>query len=149
MALKIYTTRVKGICETHARTNVSVGDHKILIDEPLAHAGTNLGPTPIDHLTAAFAGCTNVISSRIAQSMGIKWEQMTIDVVSDLDLEVIAQKETEVGFPTLEMTVEVSTDATEAQMTELKERLAIGCPLSVLFRQSGTKVTENWIVNPV
>jgi putative redox protein len=42
------------------RTDVRLGEHRLVADEPRSVGGTNLGPTPYDLLAAALATCTTM-----------------------------------------------------------------------------------------
>ena len=53
--------RMSAKAPTPARTHVKVLQHEIVMDEPESRHGTDLGPTPLDTLVAALAGCTNVV----------------------------------------------------------------------------------------
>ena len=63
--------KVEGAVKSHARTDILARDVETVIDEPNARGGTNLGLTPTETLMASLIGCTNVISHRIAESIGI------------------------------------------------------------------------------
>jgi len=43
---------------TGFRTEVEVGGHRLLVDEPVAVGGTEAGPTPYEMLLAALGACT-------------------------------------------------------------------------------------------
>src|SRR6266571_8674497 len=111
------TQRIHANCPTHSRTEISVRDVRTIIDEPKERDGTNMGPTPTETMVAALIACTNVISHKCAKKHGVEFKAMTIDAESTLDrrgtqlLEEIA-----VPFPRIRVVVDVTTDASEADM---------------------------------
>ncbi len=141
-----YKIAAKGLCETANRTSVSIGHHDFFIDEPKERHGTDMAPSPLEYLVGSFVGCTNVIANHIAKDLGIRLADMQVDVEAELDGAVLRGSDVPVAFPTLRLVVKVKSDATPAQMDELKQLLAKRCPVSVLFRQSGTEVIEEWDV---
>ena len=58
-------------CPNHSRTDIAIGDHKIIIDEPLARGETDLAPSPTQTFMAAPMGYTNVITNKCANDLGI------------------------------------------------------------------------------
>ncbi|MEM9441196.1 MAG: OsmC family protein [Pseudomonadota bacterium] len=136
--------------ETHARTRIKVRDVEGLIDEPEARGGTNQGLTPTETLMASFIGCTNVITQRIAHGMGVVVSAMDIRVSVDFDRQgVMLEKDIEQPFSDLVMDIDITTDATEAQMAAIKSDLAKFCPVAKVIRGSGINVTENWNVTSI
>src|SRR5467141_4481739 len=79
------TQRIHGNCPTHSRTEISVRDVKVVIDEPKEREGTNMGPTPTETMVAALIACTNVITHKCAKKHGVELKAMTIDAESTLD----------------------------------------------------------------
>ena len=133
--------------ETHARTRVKVRDVEGLIDEPEARGGSNQAPTPTETLMASLMGCTNVITQRIANGMGVVISAMDIRVSVNFDRRGVAlEEDIEQPFSDLVMDVDITTDATDEQMTAIKRDLAKFCPIAKVIRGSGIKVTENWNV---
>ncbi len=65
------------------RTDVRLGDHAIVADEPLAVGGTGLGPTPYDLLSAALATCTSMTLLMYARHKKLKFESATVRVEHD------------------------------------------------------------------
>jgi putative redox protein len=66
------------------RTDVSIGSHTLVIDEPDADGGKDLGPTPKEALLAALGACTSITVRMYAARKGIKLEH--VDVVLSLEL---------------------------------------------------------------
>jgi len=141
------TQRIHGDCPTHARTEISVRDVKTIIDEPKEREGSNMGPTPTETLVAALIGCTNVIGHKCARKHGVEFKAMSIDAESTLDrrgTQLI--EEIEVPFPKIRLVINVTTDASEAEIEKVKTDLNRYCPISKVIRNAGTEIEETWNV---
>ena len=53
-------------------------------------------------------------------------------------------QEVDIPFPEINMDIEISTDASESDLIEVKKQLAMYCPIAKVIRNSGTKINENW-----
>ena len=133
-------------CRNATRSDIQIGGHEVTIDEPAERGGTGIGATPLEYLMAALAGCTNVISNRIATDMGIDIDLATVQVEGTVDSRVLQGQATEVAFPKVKLDVTVKTGADEAQIEALRERLARTCPVSVLLQQAGAEIVGTWTV---
>lgn len=143
----IVEQKLEGACETHARTRVASGDVAIIIDEPRERGGTGQGLTPTQTLMASLVACTNVISHKIAHAMGVRLEDMSIDIASTFDRRgVTLQEEVERPFKDMRMTIRARTDATPEQMEKVKTDLRKFCAVSKVMRAAGIEVTEDWQV---
>ena len=141
------TQRVHGACATHSRTEISVRDVKAVIDEPKEREGTNMGPTPTETMVAALIACTNVISHKCAKKHGVEFKAMTIDAESTFDRRgTLLLEEIEVPFAKIRLLIEVTTDASEADLEKVKADLHRFCPISKVIRNSGTELEEVWSV---
>jgi uncharacterized OsmC-like protein len=139
--------RVQARCPTHSRTEISVRDVKAVIDEPKERDGTNMGPTPTETMIAALIACTNVISHKCAKRHGVEFKSMSIDAESTFDRRgTQLLEEVEVPFPKIRLTINVQTDASEADMEKVKADLHRFCPVSKVIRHSGTELDEVWNV---
>ena len=144
----VVTIRMSAESQTHARSLITARDLLSVIDEPLVREGTNQGLTPTETVLSSLMGCTNVVGHRLAHRMGIVLDAMHIDLVCQLDRRGAAL-EVEVAVPFLEihMDVHVKTEATQAQIDTLKADLAKYCPIAVMLRASGTRLTETWHID--
>ena len=61
------------------------GGFKITVDEPENLGGTNEGPSPVEYVLAAFAGCLNVVGNMVAKEMGFKINSLSFQVRGELD----------------------------------------------------------------
>lgn len=139
--------KLHGKSISHARTDVSVRDVSLTTDEPTERGGTNAGPSPTETMMGALVGCTNNIATRIAHHKGLEFEIDTIDAEVEFDRRgVLLDEDIDVPFPTIKLTITVKTTATDEQLAEVRELLPRYCPVSKVFQQAGTKVTEEWNV---
>ena len=140
--------KLEGLCPTHARTDILVRDTETTIDEPLVRGGTNLGPSPTETMIAALAGCTNVISHKVAHKHGVEFQDFHVEVSCSFDRRgVLLEEEVDVPFDDVVIRIEVTTDADEAAMDKVKKDLPRFCAVSKVISQSGAKVTEVWTIN--
>ena len=137
--------RAAAECPTHALSNIKIRDLEFAIDEPVERGGTNLGPTPTDAVLAALVGCTNVIGHKCAERLGIDIGHLDISAVCEFDRRgVTLSDEVEVPFQRIELNVETSGSASDIELQTLMDEVSKYCPISKLFRNSGTLIDENW-----
>jgi len=142
--------KMKGDVISHSRTDIAVRDLTVVLDEPIARGGTNLGASPTETLIVALTGCLSVISHKIAATLEIELKDMTIDVVSKFDRRgVMLESRVTVPFPQMDITINVSTSADDEKIRLLKRNLATYCPISTMIRQSGTELNENWNITKI
>ncbi len=142
------TQQVHGDCPTHSRTEVSVRDVRTVIDEPKERDGTNMGPTPTETLIAALVACTNVIGHKCAHKHGVNLKSMSIDAETTFDRRgTQLLEEIEVPFVNVRLVINIATDASDESIEKVKRDLQRFCPVSKVFRNSGTQVEEIWNVS--
>lgn len=143
----VVTMKLTGRAANHARTDIKVRDIGFTIDEPEARGGTNQGPTPTESLVGALIGCLNVVSNRIAEQIGCRIVDFSVEAAADFDRRgVMMEAAVTVPFPKIEVTIDACIEGTEEQVAQLQSDLAKYCPLSMLIRQSGTELSETWNV---
>jgi uncharacterized OsmC-like protein len=146
---KLAVIEVSASCPTHSRTEVKVRDTQSVIDEPLERGGTNQGPSPTEALIAAITGCSNVVINKLAKANNVEVHSLAIQARAEFDRrgpQLIAEVET--PFPSLHLTIDISTNAEDGAMAKIKDGLHRYCPLHKVIEASGTKVTETWHVSP-
>jgi len=124
---------VRGQSENGTRLNLTAGRFSSVIDEPRSLGGTDAGPSPIQVLLMALAGCINVTGHVIAKEKGLQLNgmNMTIEGVMNPAAFYGISYEERVGFK--QITVMVNPDFTnateqdiEAWLKETEER----CPVT-------------------
>jgi len=144
------TMKMSGHGQSHARTHVRSRDVYSIVDEPIERGGTNLGLTPTETLMSGLIACTNVITNKIAHAKGVAMGEMKIALETDFDRRGVGLiEEIDVPFTEVRMSVEVETDATEAQLAEICAELQKFCPLAKVIRAAGTPIIETWTALPM
>jgi uncharacterized OsmC-like protein len=144
------TMRMTGAVSSHSRTDVGIRGLTQVIDEPLERGGTNQGFSPTETFAASLIGCTNVISQKIAHKNGFELRVREIRLEAQFDRRgVTLAEDVTVPFPAMTLHIDAATDASEAQMDQLRAELAMYCPIAKLVRASGTVLTEVWHVTPI
>ncbi|RUA29785.1 MAG: OsmC family peroxiredoxin [Bacteroidetes bacterium] len=77
--------KIHGKSESATRINVSAGKFNLIIDEPEQMGGSNLGPTPVQVLLMALAGCLNVTAHEVAKQQNLGLKSLNIEIEGDLD----------------------------------------------------------------
>ena len=141
---------LSAVGQSDARSHVRARDTEMIIDEPLDRHGSNLGLTPTETFMASLIGCTNVISKRIAGSMGLRVGEMTVDLTAEFDRRgTMLIEEVDEPFSDIQMTIQLETDATDDQLVHLQAELARYCPIAKMIRATGCTITETWTRLPL
>ena len=141
--------RMEGVAQSHSRTDVSIAGLTTIIDEPVERGGTNLGMSPTQTFAASLIGCTNVISHKIAHKNGVEFKAMNIRLEADFDRRgVTLVEDVAVPFPAMTLHIDVTTDATQEQIDQIRHELEMYCPIAKVVRASGTKLDEVWNIIP-
>ena len=143
----VVTMRLEAACPSHSRTDVSVRDTGLTIDEPVERGGTNQGPSPTETLMSALAACTNVIAHKCADKHGVAFQDFHVNVVSRFDRRgVTLQEDIDLPFDDIEVRIDVTTDADDCAIERVKADLPRFCPVSKVMRQAGSSVTDVWTI---
>jgi uncharacterized OsmC-like protein len=77
--------KIEGISETASKINLKAGKFTLTIDEPANMGGTDEGPSPIQVLLMALAGCLNMTGHTVAKEQGLVLKQMKISIEGNMD----------------------------------------------------------------
>lgn len=112
------------------RTDVRLGKHSLVADEPTSVGGTNLGPTPYDLLSAALAACTSMTLRMYANHKKIDLRSATVRVEhGKIHADDCVDCETTDGkIDEFRRAIVLEGDLTEAQRKRMLE-IADRCPV--------------------
>jgi len=145
MSDNVVHMKLDGSSKSHSRTDIITRDVESVIDEPIARGGTNLGLSPTETLVSSLIGCTNVITHRIMEKMGFTINSMDIRSKTMFNRDGVGLiQEVDVPFPEITLDINISTNASQNDLEEVKKQLAMYCPIAKVIRNAGTKINENW-----
>ncbi len=112
------------------RTDVRMGRHELIADEPAGVGGTDLGPTPYDLLSAALATCTSMTLRMYANHKRLDLQSATVRVTHDkVHADDCSDCETTDGrIDEFRRSIELVGEMTEAQRERMLE-IADRCPV--------------------
>ena len=151
MAVKekaIWTFRTNAKQVTKTKSHAKSRDVEMIIDEPIERGGTNEGPMPVEMVFAGLAGCTHVISNKLATANDVVIEDMEIDIVTTMDSHGTRLiKPIDVPFPKVIININATMSGHPENINEVVTKLSKHCAVAMMLRQSGSEVIENWTVN--
>lgn len=113
------------------RSEASIRDFAPLAsDEPTGLGGTDTAPNPVEQLLGALGNCLAVGYAANATALDIELKDIRIDVEGDLDLaSFLGIEPGHAGFDTIRAKVSIESDAPEAQILDLHERVTRSSPV--------------------
>lgn len=120
------------------------GQHVVLIDQPKSGGGTDTGPTPLEYLFCALAGCIGSIGRIVAHQKKITLRGMEVTVAGELDTDTLLgkAKQNRAGFSGITVRVKIDADLTAEQKVEFLREVDERCPVSDNLRQVTRVTTE-------
>lgn len=99
---------------------VTVGDYKLVADEPVERGGTHTGPSPLELMAASLVSCTAITMQLYAKRKG--WD------LDDVEVEVDFQPAERGALTQFEMILGFPDHLTEEQVEKLTV-IAAKCPI--------------------
>lgn len=121
-----------------------VRDHLVISDQPKAGGGTDAGPTPLEHLLCALAGCIASIARIAATQKKIGLRSIEVSVSGELDADALLGRPTRVraGFGEILVRAKMDADLTDEQKRQFLKEVDERCPVSDNLRQLTQVTTE-------
>ena len=146
----LISVRLEAHCPTMSLTEIRARKHSFVVDEPPYRHGTDVGPTPLETMLGALMSCTHVIAARIAHERGVSLDFTKMTCHGLLDHRGIDKEaDVPVPFPKIELDMTARTDMDPATLEDFKVELEQRCPMSVILRQAGSEIVQNWTFQPV
>lgn len=130
MAMK--TISAHGTLNAGMAIEVQCGNHRLIMDQPKSAAGQDLGPTPLEAILAAVAGCFGTIGRFIAHQQKIELRGMRFEIEADYDPAGLLGRDPSVrpGFQELRIKVDIDADLDRDGKQALLEQIEQRCPVA-------------------
>lgn len=113
------------------RSEVSVRQFDLAVDEPEALGGQDTAPNPVEYVLAALASCQEITYRLYADALGIPLRGVSVDLSGSLDLRGFFAVDDGVrpGYLGIQATVTLDSPADEADLRRLKDAVDQHCPV--------------------
>lgn len=130
MTLK--TIRASGNLDHAFAISVEAGNHVIRMDQPKNAAGQDLGPTPLELILAAVAGCFGTIGRFLAHQRKFELRGMQFEIEGDYDPDGLLGRRDNVrpGFQALRVKVAIDADLSREEKQAVLAEIERRCPLA-------------------
>lgn len=128
-------------------TVVDCGDFgTFTLDEPSAHGGTDLGPSPLQAVLGALCGCEAVTFSRTAREMDFSYDGIDFSAAFTIDIRGRQGMRGVVPhFQTVKVEARVSTSESEERLGAVAEETEARCPVFNLIKDANVRMNIVWI----
>ena len=113
------------------RSIAKIGEHELIIDEPVSLGGTNQGPNPVEYVLASLGGCINVLVSSFAKLHRVEVKSLRVHVEGDLDPDGFLKANATVrpGFQQIRYRIEIDSPSDPVKVRELIDHVERVCPI--------------------
>lgn len=139
---KIRIRNIRARNDASTRTEVTVRDFTIVIDEP---TGTNRGPSPLETALAALTGCESVIIHLTAGAMKFRYSAVEMEAEGEVDLSGSgAAGRIRPQFSSVRLKVAVHSDEPAERFEKLQRNVEQQCPIMNLFHDAKVELSTEW-----
>jgi len=116
-------------------TDVTTRQHTFVVDEPASLGGDDSATNPVEYALASLIGCQVVTYRFWASRLGIRLDDVAIDVVGDLDVRGFFGLDDDVraGFEDIRLDVRLTGPESPERYAELHAAVDAHCPVLDLF----------------
>ena len=141
--------KVTGRSESPARIRVDARQFQLVVDEPPALGGSDVGANPVEYVLAALAGCLNVVAHVVAAEMGFRISGLEIEVSGKLNPRRLLNQPTDdrAGYKQIAVNLRVRADADAETLARWLRIVESRCPVSDNLANS-TPVTLSLAAEP-
>lgn len=119
--------------------------HTFKADTYPSFGGQDAAPSPLSYALGALTSCNQVTGSIVAKDLGVQLGTWSFQVQGDLNPAVIGSgAEGNANFDRVTVKVTVETDADDATFATLRDETERRCPVTQLFKRSGTEFSSDW-----
>jgi len=103
--------------KSNSRSEISVRNFKVMVDEPEPLGGTDLAPNPVEYILCGLSGCIHILAFKIAHEMNIELKDLDIEIKGELNPEKLFGMPTKdrAGYQNIGIVLKPVFEATEEQ----------------------------------
>ena len=118
------------------RSEATIRDFRLILDEPPALGGGDAGPNPVELVLAALGACQEITYRLYADALGIPLNHVAVKVEGRLDLRGFFAVEDGVrpGFREIRATVDIDSPASAEEVERLRATVERHCPVLDILR---------------
>jgi uncharacterized OsmC-like protein len=136
-----------GVAQT---ISVHGSPHRIRVDAYPSFGGNDSAPTPLAFSLSSLGSCTQVTGSLVARDLGIQLGKWNVTVKGDLPTAVLVKGEQgNSNWDNIELEVRVQTNVQDDVFQKFAEETERRCPITQLFKRSGTGWKSHWVNDKV
>lgn len=113
------------------RSEVSIRQHELTVDEPESLGGSDSGPNPVELILASLGTCQEITYRAYAAALGIPLDNVSVHLEGDIDLRgfFAVDESVRAGFQAIRGTVHLESTASEEQLQKLRTVVNGHCPV--------------------
>ena len=121
----------KSALQDGLRSEVSIRQHRLTVDEPKALGGNDSGPNPVELILGALGSCQEITYRAFATVLDIPLDNVSVTLEGDVDLRGFFAVDDSVraGYQAIRGTVHLESHASEAQLHQLRNAVNAHCPV--------------------
>ena len=143
---KIGIRKVKARNDAGTRTVINVRDFTVITDEA---GGTNTGPSPLETVLSALAGCEGVIINRVAEAMRFQYSAVEMECEGEVDARGSRGVQgVRPYFNWVKLNIAIHSNESPEKLARLKKNVEYRCPVMNLIRGASVEVATEWTLVP-
>ena len=109
-----------------------VGSHTVIIDQPEVFGGKDEGPSALDFVFVALAGCLITIGKMVAMQRRINLRGMQVDISGEVNLDVLRGKDDSErsGYKSIRVDIRIDADLSDEEKHAFISEIDRRCPVS-------------------
>ncbi|MEO1018767.1 MAG: OsmC family protein [Pseudomonadota bacterium] len=117
-----------------------------ILDEPTAHGGGGMGPSPLQGVLGCLCGCEAVTFNRTAADFNFVYDGLEFEAAFTIDIRGrMGMRGVVPHFRLIKVQALVTTDESEARLREIVEETEARCPVFNLVKDANVRVEMIWI----
>ncbi|MGD9910738.1 MAG: OsmC family protein [Candidatus Izemoplasmatales bacterium] len=116
-----------------------------LLDEPAELGGTDVAMNPVEALLAALGGCQAIVAAAFAESQGVTFEKVFVELEGDIDLDgFMGLADVRKGFQEIRFSIHFKSEEPKEKLEKFVEFIEKTCPVGDTL--TGVKLVNAGVV---